>query len=197
MEKEQLIERLRELRVRVEEFKLKGVPFSEDAIFKKWNNDIVRFLRLGSPHTEQEVEDVKDLWFRSHVFSMGGGYSQGDQRCFIQDLDAVGNALDAAIENISLNLVPYTGEVNAAKEHHAKPSVVVHSAETVITGNQNTVNINSLTVNDFIRCLGNEIDKQVKDTDSKEGLRAQLTALAKHPAFTPLMTLGLKQVLGL
>lgn len=197
MEKDQLIARLVELKEKVEEFKPKGVDFSKDAVFRKWHKDVIRFLRLGSPHTTQEVNDVEHLWFRSHVMSMGGGYTRGDQQCYIQDLDTVSNALDAAAENISLDLIPYSQEPKVQKGHQTKPSVVVHSAETVITGNQNTVSINSLTVSDFMRSLHNEIDAQVKDENSREGLRAQLTALAKHPAFAPLMTLGLKQVLGL
>jgi len=195
----QVIERLKELKDQIPGIKSKGVEYLDSAEFKAWRDKVVKWLKLGFPHTHDEHEKFTDLHFQ--IFRMRGfgeeRYDYDDLETYKHDCDLAVTILDSAIENIEMDLVPETPqESNTGKKRSSGSKfggVNIAQAGTVVMGDKNIVaKIDSITVSDFLKVLESQIQEQVQDPQQKATLLQKIEDISRNPAANTVLgqTLG-------
>jgi hypothetical protein len=105
--KEQVIQKLEEVRDQIPSMKSNGVQSRDTPEFGIWKETGIKWLKLGLPHTTYELEEFQYLRFAITRMRMAGeGYGYGDQQRFEKDCALATHLLSSAIENIKMELVP-------------------------------------------------------------------------------------------
>jgi len=191
-----LSNKLGELRTGIPDLKAAGVKHVDDQAFRQWFNSVKKSLAQDPEKTQQEYEAVESLLFYDLRMRRGDeGYDARDQKILIRDLEECDIQLSSAIENLLTGLKSLPAEAPRAEP---KPHTTIHAERAYVhSGQGDQINIETINVQMVLEALAREAEKLVDETEAKNGIRAQITDLAKHPAVTPLLTLGLKGLLGL
>src|SRR2546425_12613480 len=103
-----VVQKLREIRDNMLEKKQKGVGFSDSAEFSSWRDTVTRWLKLGLPHTQDELKKFQyHLYFtvpRAQI-SDEDCYDYEDQSAYEKACDQTISLLGFAIENIEMGLI--------------------------------------------------------------------------------------------
>ena len=189
--KELVIQKLQEVRDKIPEMKPKGVMFRGTAEFSAWRNAGAKWLKLGLPHTRDELEQFQYVLDFAVLRVREGpdDYDYEDQEAYEKDCELAVSILNSAIENLQIELVTESPRAEATqKREREHPKYGVGQAETVIMGEGNIVNIvDTITVSDFLNVLEREIEAKVADAEEKKGLRQRLKEISQNPAANTVM----------
>ncbi len=194
-----VIKRLRQLQAEIPALKEKGVYFLKDPQFDTWHNNLVKWLKVGLPHTKMELDDIEYRIYSVVRFG-SPGYDSDDETEYQRDLEITHNLIDSAIENIELDLVPEQpkepAEPKRGRKREEPRSVSVGEAGTVIVGDSNIISIiDTITVSDFLSSVKKEIETKVDDEDKKRGLLQKFKEVSEHPMITTILCQTLGDVL--
>ena len=187
MPNEQVVQRLKEVKAKIPEIRSKEVEYRDSPEFDEWKEKVIKWLKLGGPHTSSELAQFKELTFESIGVAAfdEDEYFEEDQDQYEYDCDRAVAILKSAIENIRENLVPETA---AEPKFRAKVGgsnfgeVNIAQAGTVVMGDKNIVTkIDSITVFDFLKMLENEIQEKVQDPRQKTTLLEKIKEFSKTP----------------
>ena len=200
MDKDTVIQKLEECLAGIPDTKKRGVSFVEAAEFQAWKESITKWLKLGCPHTQDQLATFKSLSF--HVLRLrrrGETHDAADQERYEKDCDHTVYLLKSAIENLQLDLIPQSEAqdhpVSATRELRSvtREGVNIGQAGTVILGDGNVVaNVDSITISDFMNALEREINAKVTDKSKRHGLIQTLRTLSSNPTVAQIFgqTLG-------
>ena len=110
MPNEQVVQRLKEVKAKIPEIRSKEVEYRDSPEFDEWKEKVIKWLKLGGPHTSSELAQFKELTFESIGVAAfdEDEYFEEDQDQYEYDCDRAVAILKSAIENIRENLVPET-----------------------------------------------------------------------------------------
>lgn len=193
-----LSKKLLELRAGIPDLMAAGVNRIDDHAFRQWFNSVKKHLAQDPEKTGHEYQAVEYLLFCDSRMRLTKGYDESDQKAFVRDLEECDIQLFSAIENLATGLKSRPVEAPRAEP---KPHTTINAAHAYVhTGTGAQINIETINVKMILEALAHEAEKEEKKTkepEGKKGIREQINDLAKHPAVTPLLTLGLKGLLGL
>ncbi len=199
MDKNTIIQKLTALRAESLEIKGRGLDFSQTAEFQVWKEKVMKWLRLGLPHTEYELQSIKRLFASLYVTDDEDDDGE-DRRQYEKDCDLAAHLLESAVENLKLGLMPGIPEKkigpSSPKESRATrrvDGVSIGQAGTVVLGNRNVVTIaDSITISDFMNALEREIRTKVTNPVEQRGLIDRVKALSGNPTVAQILgqTLG-------
>lgn len=201
MPNEQVVQRLKEVKAKIPEIRSKEVEYRDSPEFDEWKEKVIKWLKLGGPHTSSELAQFKELTFESIGVAAfdEDEYFEEDQDQYEYDCDRAVAILKSAIENIRENLVPETA---AEPKFRAKVGgsnfgeVNIAQAGTVVMGDKNIVTkIDSITVFDFLKMLENEIQEKVQNPRQKTTLLEKIKEFSKNPTVTTVLGQTLGQIL--
>ena len=192
MDKDTVIQKLEECLAGIPDTKKRGVSFVEAAEFQAWKESITKWLKLGCPHTQDQLATFKSLSF--HVLRLrrrGETHDTADQERYEKDCDHTVYLLKSAIENLQLDLIPQS----EARYHPVSSveGVSIGQAGTVVLGDGNVVaHVDSITISDFMNALEGEINAKVTDESKRRGLIQTLRTLSNNPTVAQIFgqTLG-------
>lgn len=202
MSSELTIQKLKEVQVDIREIKKKGVNFRDTTEFCAWRDKATKWLKLGLPYSQGELDMLNSLGFAVRRMGMGDGYDYDDQEQWDKDCDRALHLLGSAIENIELGLVPEKSSEPIGEGQRRRTSrdasggVQIGQASTVVLGNSNTVSIvDSITVGNLLEALEKEIQAKVADPKEKEGLLQKLRGVSANPSIAQVVGQSLGHLL--
>ena len=201
MSKDLVIAKLKQIQETIPEIRKKGVGFRRTADFTIWKETGIKWLKLGLPHTQDELQRFKWLGFAVARVRMGpDDYDRRDQAEYEKDCDHAIHLFTSAIENLEMGLVPEAPKPAEVESRGRKPSkyggVSIAQAGTVVMGDSNIVSIvDSITISDFLNLLEKEIETKIVDRDQRKSLIQRLKELSENPTVTTVLGQTLGQVL--
>src|SRR5438093_3966851 len=107
MDKEIIIGKLKELQSQISELKERPVREQWGPRYRNWNSSLLKWLKLGLPHTQSEVYEIEHPEYEVYlVRDASHNYELEDQRKQRRYLERTDYLINSAIENIETGAVP-------------------------------------------------------------------------------------------
>ena len=200
MDKELVIRKLKEYQSQITELKKSHVSERWASRFENWHSSLIKWLKLGLPHTQSELEEIQHKSYEVPRGHLGrDDYDSDDQREYRNDLEKTDHLISSAIENIEIGLVPdKPNEPEEIKKGRGSKygGVNINRANTILMGDHNFVSaVQSVTISEFLEVLQNQIEKNVGDSEQKKGILQKLKEISENPTVTTILDQTLGQIL--
>jgi hypothetical protein len=200
MDKELIIGKLKDYQSQITELKKRDVSDRWGAQFENWHSSLLKWLKLGLPHTQSELAEIQRKSYMVPRGHMGSDdYDSDDDREYKNDLEKTDHLINSAIENIEIGLIPdRPNEPENVKRGRGSKygGVNINRADTILMGDHNLVNaVNSVTISDFLTVLQSQIEKKVAGSEQKKGILQKLKDISENPTVTTILDQTVGQIL--
>ena len=200
MDKELIIGKLKDYQSQIPDLKNNQVSQVRGSRFKNWHSSLVKWLKLGLPHTQSELAEIQHKHFLVSRARMGpNDYDSKDRTEYDNQLEITDHLINSAIENIEMGIVPdrQSEPENIKKGRGSKyGGVNINRADTILMGDHNFVNaVQTITISEFLTVLQNQIEKTVADSEQKKGILQKLKEISENPTVTTIFDQTLGQIL--